>query len=96
MSKTRIYAVTRKHPIDGQPTTRLVRATNPGPAVTFVTKDEYECHVADQEDLVAAFKAGVQVENEPEVDPKAGIQSDIEDVPSTQTQTGSAATDGVL
>ena len=94
MSKTRIYAVTRKNAPNGG-ATRLVRASQVGPALTFVAKDEFTCEVASQDDLVAAFKAGVQVENEPAPDPKTGVQVDVESVTGTPLQTEPAA-DAIL
>ena len=96
MSKTRIYAVTRNTAVAGKPATRLVRASQAGPALTFVAKGEYTVEVASQDDLVAAFKAGVEVENEPVADPKAGVQVDVEDVTGAVSQTQTPPDNAIL
>lgn len=81
--KTRIYAVTRRHVTEGA--TRLIRATSPAAALAFVAHDELDSKLAEQEDLHAAGKAGIEVEDpiatetEP---PKPAVddgQADIED-----------------
>jgi hypothetical protein len=95
MSKTRIYAVTRKTPTNGA-NTRLVRASQAGPALSFVAKDEYSVDVASQDDLVAALKAGVQVENEPDPTPTQLAQVDVEDVTGVTAQTAGATADAIL
>jgi len=54
---TRIYAVTNKE----TKAVRLVRATQAGPARNHVAKDNYDVHVATQDDLVT-YAATVKVE----------------------------------
>lgn len=61
-SKTRIYAVTKRKLINDA-NTRLIRASSATQALSFVAKDELDSSVASQEDLVAALRAGVQVED---------------------------------
>lgn len=59
MAATRIYKVA---PVaDGGPA-RLVRATHPSHALRHVAADSFMVKVASQDDLVAAFERGVQVE----------------------------------
>lgn len=56
-AQSRIYHVL----VDGKP--RLIRATHPSHAVQHVARELISVRVASQDDLVAAFEAGVQPEN---------------------------------
>ena len=55
---TRIYLVADK--VTKKP--RLVRASHPSIAVRHVASDAFEVRVATQDDLVAGFEAGLQIE----------------------------------
>lgn len=55
----RIYVVHHKH----SKASKLIRATNQSQAVRHVTEDEYDCRVAQQDDLVRLVAEGVKVEN---------------------------------
>jgi hypothetical protein len=84
-TKTRIYAVTRRQVTEGA--TRLVRATSPAAALAYVAHDELDSELANQDDLYAAAKVGIAIEepiNSETAPPKPVVvddgQADIEDV----------------
>lgn len=63
---TRIYIV-RNATADidaetGKSLHRLVRASHPSHALRHVAADSFEVKVASQDDLVAAFESGIEVE----------------------------------
>lgn len=82
--KTRIYAVTRRHVTEGA--VRLIRATSPASALAFVAHDELDSRLAEQDDVYAAAKAGIEVEDPIATEtapPKPAVdeaQVDIEDI----------------
>lgn len=55
----RIYII---KPKDGDAKARLVRATHPSTALQHIAKDTLTVKVASQNDLEAAFLAGIKVE----------------------------------
>ena len=58
MTTTRVYAITDK--TTKKP--RLVRATHPSTALRHVADEAFEVRVATQDDMEAAFLAGIRVE----------------------------------
>jgi len=60
---TRIYIVrSTKNAAAEPPVTRLVRAVNNSQALKHVVESYFTCELAEPDDLIAATKAGVEVE----------------------------------
>lgn len=58
-SNRRIYVVRNTTDMKS----RLIRAANSSQAVNYVTRDEYKCHVASQDDIVRLVAEGTKVED---------------------------------
>lgn len=63
MSKQRIYLVSST---DGE--YRLVRAATRHQSVMHVAQTQYSSHVADQDELVACLKRGIEIESYKDAD----------------------------
>lgn len=64
MTATRVYSVAPTATVDGKPAPgRLVRASHPSHALRHVAAEAFAVRVASQDDLIAAIKAGAEVED---------------------------------
>lgn len=58
-SNKRVYVIHNRH--SGK--NHLVRAATPAQAISHITRSEYACKVAEQDDLIRLVAEGVKVED---------------------------------